>query len=76
MPISTWFKRISDKPLLFGFVKAAKASFVGANTVNGPAPCNVVTKFSEDNAPVNEVKLSLFNAWSTMSGKPITASTI
>ena len=54
LPATTWYNKIWVKGSSAGIAgKALKASFVGANTVKGPTPCNTSTKLV---AGVNSVK--------------------
>jgi hypothetical protein len=45
-----------------------KAASVGANTVNGPLPCNVVTRLAALNAVTRMVKLALIAVWTISTG--------
>ncbi len=75
-PLITWYVKIADNFSLFsGLTKSAtvpggnlaNAVSVGANTVNGPLPLNVVTRSAAVNAATRVLKLpSLIAVW-TMS---------
>ena len=61
-PETTWWSKISESVAFSSGVSkslrsipaSAKAWSVGANTVNGPVPCKVVTKPAWDNAATSE----------------------
>ena len=69
-------KSYSDMPSPFvSFLSASKPPFVGANTVNGPAPCSAPsTAFcpGKVSAPTRPDRLSVATAASTMLGRSAT----
>ena len=74
-PVTTWYVRMSTSvafsssvsKVLKSIPAAVKASSVGANTVKGPSPCNVLTKSACTKAATNESWTPVFCALVGMS---------
>ena len=80
-PPTTWYKSTCVNASSSGIAgNALKASFVGANTVNGPSPSKVLTKsvagVNSVKAVTSVAKLGSAAANVTTVGIPITASTM
>ena len=54
-----WWWKVGEEGYVHIYIHgetAVNASLVGANTVNGPVPCNAVTNPASVNAPANVVR--------------------